>query len=409
MTNKGIVIVGGGQGGFQTAVSLRAEGYQDSITIIGDEAELPYQRPPLSKGLLSGKQEARHAMLRPAPFYATQRVELITGQRAAGIDRVGRAVTLASGQGIGYDSLVLATGARNRLLPIEGATLDGVCYLRTVAEALEIKQRIDLAQSIVVIGGGFIGLEVAAAAKAAGKSVTVIEAAPRLMGRVVAPVVSEYFLQTHAQQGVSVQLNVGVAGLRGSSGKVDAVLLKDGSVIPADLVVVGIGVVPNAELAQSAGLAIGNGIVVDEYLRTDDPSIFAIGDCAEYPNPFAQARVRLESVQNAVDQALSVAKSITGHSVPYEATPWFWTDQFDIKMQMTGLAHGFDTVVTRGEPEARKFSVFYYKGGELRSIDSINRPAEHLTARKIIGARTSISPEQAADESYDLKSAVAKN
>jgi 3-phenylpropionate/trans-cinnamate dioxygenase ferredoxin reductase subunit len=279
---------------------------------------------------------------------------------------------------------VLATGARNRPLPLEG-----VCYLRTLGEAAELKQRISAAQNIAVIGGGFIGLEVAAAARAQGKPVTVVELAPRLMARVVAPVVSEYFRQQHVAQGVEILLNTQLADLS------------------ADLIVVGVGVLPNDELARDAGLPTSNGITVDEHLRTPDQRIFAIGDCAEYPNPFAGGRIRLESVQNAVDQAVSVARTITGKAAPYESAPWFWTDQFDIRLQTAGISHGFDQVVTRGDPKSRKFSVFYYRAGALCAIDSINRPAEHLTARKIIAARASITPEQAADESFDLKTAVS--
>ena len=379
----GVVIIGGGQAGFQTALSLRAEGFQESITLIGEEPHLPYQRPPLSKGMLLGKQQERHAILRPEDFYTAQRIDLITGQRVTSIDRDRRKVLLASGGEVPYETLVLATGARNRPLPVEGA-----CYLRTLGEAAELKQRISAAQNITVIGGGFIGLEVAAAARTMGKAVTVVELAPRLMARVVAPVVSEHFLQQHVAQGVEILLNTQLADLS------------------ADLIVVGVGVLPNDELARDAGLPTSNGITVDEHLRTPDQRIFAIGDCAEYPNPFAGGRIRLESVQNAVDQAVSVARTITGKAAPYESAPWFWTDQFDIRLQTAGISHGFDQVVTRGDPESRKFSVFYYRGGALCAIDSINRPAEHLTARKIIAARASMTPEQAADESFDLKTAV---
>jgi len=397
-----VVIIGGGQAGFQTAASLRAEGYQDRVVVIGDEAHIPYQRPPLSKGFLLGKQEARHATLRPAAFYETQRIELVSGQRVTAIDRASRKVSLTSGERIEYDTLVLATGTRNRVLPIPGGTLEGVCYLRTLDEAGEIRQRLAAANSVVVIGGGFIGLEVAAAARTLGKSVTVIEAAPRLMARVVAPVVSEYFRSRHSEQGVEILLNAQVTEIRAGE-----VVLKDGSRRAADLVIVGIGVVANEELAKDAGLAVSNGIAVDQHLRTGDERIYAIGDCAEYPSPFAQARVRLESVQNAVDQAVTVAKAIAGHSVPYESAPWFWTDQFDIRLQVAGLAHEYDQVVTRGDPESRKFSAFYFRNGQLIAVDSINRPADHLAARKLIAARASVSADQARDESVDLK-ALAK-
>ena len=363
--------MGGGHGGFQAAASLRAEGYDGSITIYGEEPHLPYQRPPLSKGMLLGKQEERHAILRPSEFYATQRIEVVTGTRVASLAELPPS-----------DWVILATGARNRVLP-----RDGVLYLRTLRETAEIKQRLADARDVAIIGGGFIGLEVAAAARALGKSVTVYEAGPRLMGRVVAPVVSEYFLAQHEARGVRVVLN-------------------STATPEADLIVAGIGVIPNDELARDAGLAVGNGIAVDEFLRTSDPRIFAIGDCAEYPNPYAGARVRLESVQNAVDQAACVARAICGRPAAYDAAPWFWSDQFDIHLQMTGIATGFDQTVTRGDVASNQFSVFYYRDGVLKSVDSINRAAEHLTARKLIAARAQVTPEQAADESFDLKSAI---
>ena len=380
----GVVIIGGGQAGFQTAASLRAEGFEEPITIVGEEPGVPYQRPPLSKGFLLGKQEQRHAELRPAAFYESQRITLVTA-RVTAIDRASRRVTLDSGDRIDYDTLVLATGARNRRLPVEG-----VFYLRTLAEAAELRQRLRDANEVAIIGGGFIGLEIAAAARTLGKRVTVIEAQPRLMARVVAPVVSEYFRVQHAAQGVEVRLNATLADLPQG----------------ADLVVAGIGVVPNSEFAAAAGLPVSNGITVNEHLRTPDERIYAIGDCCECPNPFAEMCVRLESVQNAVDQAASVAKSITGHAEPYNAVPWFWTDQYDIHLQMAGLPFGYDQAVTRGNPENRKFSVFYFREGRLRAVDSINRPAEHLAARKLIGTRAQLSPDQAKDESFDLKSAT---
>jgi 3-phenylpropionate/trans-cinnamate dioxygenase ferredoxin reductase subunit len=396
----GVVIIGGGQGGFQTAASLRAEGFEERITLIGDEPGVPYQRPPLSKGFLLGKQEQRHAELRPAAFYETQRITLVTA-RVAAIDRAGRRVALDSGEQIEYDTLVLATGARNRLLSQEGVAHEGVFYLRTLGEATEIRQRLAAAQDVVVIGGGFIGLEVAAAARTLNKQVTVIEGQARLMARVVAPVVSEYFRGQHEAKGVDVLLNASVDEIREKE-----VLLRETTRRPADLVIAGIGVEPNVDLAREAGLPTGNGITVDEYLRTPDERIFAIGDCAECPSLFAELRVRLESVQNAVDQAACVAKAIVGHGAPYAAVPWFWTDQYDIHLQMAGLPMGFDQVVTRGDPQTRKFSVFYFRGGRLCAVDSINRPADHLAARKLIGAHATVNPDQARDESFDLKTGL---
>ena len=407
MKSDGVVIVGAGQAGFQVAASLRMEGYEGSIALIGDEPNLPYQRPPLSKGFMSGKQDIDATVLRPLSFYEGHRIDLITGARVTEIDRAGRAVRLASGGSLRYDALVLAVGARNRTLPVKGADLDGVCYLRTDAEAVEIRQRLEHARDIVVIGGGFIGLELAAAARTLGKSVRVLEIQSRLMPRVVSPILSDFYRDLHTSQGVEISLGVALSEIVGYEGKVSGAVLSDGSVCPADLVLVGIGVIPNIELAYHAALSIENGIVVDEHLRTHDDSIYAIGDCADHPNPFANrsvgGRARIESVQNAADQAKCVAAAIAGRSENYRAVPWFWTDQFDIKLQMAGLSDGYSQVVTRGEPESRRFSVFYFRDGRLAAVDSINRPADHMAGRKLIGAGTEITPEQAADTSVDLK------
>jgi 3-phenylpropionate/trans-cinnamate dioxygenase ferredoxin reductase subunit len=411
MTSDGVVIVGAGQAGFQVASSLRMEGYDGPIALIGDEPNLPYQRPPLSKGFMAGKQDIEGTVLRPLAFYQSHRIELVMGARVTEIDRVGRSVSLASGRGLprslDYDRLVLAVGARNRTLPVKGADLDGVCYLRTDAEAIDIRQRLEDARDIVVIGGGFIGLELAAAACTLGKSVRVLEVQPRLMPRAVSTILSDFYRDLHTSQGVHISLGVALSEIVGHQGKVSEVVLGDGSVFPADLVLVGIGVVPNIELARDAGLSVSNGIVVDEYLRTEDQSIYAIGDCADHPNPFAASaaggRARIESVQNAVDQAKCIAAAILGRSENYRAVPWFWTDQFDIKLQMAGLSSGCGQVVIRGELESRKFSVFYFRDGQLAAVDSINRPGDHLAGRKLIGAGTRITPEQAADPSVELK------
>jgi 3-phenylpropionate/trans-cinnamate dioxygenase ferredoxin reductase component len=407
MKSDGVVIVGAGQAGFQVAASLRMEGYEGSIALIGDEPNLPYQRPPLSKGFMSGKQDIEATVLRPLAFYESHRIDLITGARVTEIDRESHAVRLASGGSLRYDALVLAVGARNRTLPVKGADLNGVCYLRTDAEAVEIRQRLQHARDIVVIGGGFIGLELAAAARTLGKSVRVLEIQSRLMPRVVSPILSDFYRDLHTGQGVEISLGVALSEMVGYEGKVSEAVLSDGSVCPADLVLVGIGVIPNIELAYHAALSVANGIAVDEHLRTQDESIYAIGDCADHPNPFADrssgGRARIESVQNAADQAKCVAAAIVGRSENYRAVPWFWTDQFDIKLQMAGLSDGYGQVVTRGEPESRKFSVFYFRDGRLAAVDSINRPADHMAGRKLIGAGTEITPEQAADTSVDLK------
>lgn len=383
MKGDGVVIAGAGQAGFQLAASLRAEGYEDPIALIGEEPHLPYQRPPLSKAFLAGQQEADAVALRPGAFYEQHRIRLMTGEKAVEIDRAAQRIRLASGASIPYEKLVLAVGARVRELPRNGAV-----YLRTFDDAVELKQRLESAGDVVVIGGGFIGLEVAAVARSLGKSVTVTEAQSRLMPRVVAPIISEFYRELHTSHGVKISFG------------------PDASSRPADLVVAGIGVIPNVELAAGGGLAVADGIVVDEFLRTEDPNIYAIGDCAAHPNPFAGGRVRIESVQNAVDQARAVAAAIVGRGHPYRAVPWFWTDQFDIKLQMVGLSGGCDRVVTRGNPESGKFSVFYFKDYRLIAVDSINRPGDHMTGRKLLAAGSQPTPEQCGDESVDLKSLV---
>ncbi len=407
----GVVIVGGGQAGYQTAASLRTEGYDGPVFLIGEEPGVPYQRPPLSKAFVLGKQDHARILLRPETFYRDHRIELLVGEKAVAIDRVARRVRLGSGgelfgRELSYDTLVLALGARNRPLPVPGAMLDGVCYLRTLTEAIEVKQRLEQAQQVVVIGGGFIGLEIAASARTLGKPVTVIEALPRLMARVVAPVVSEFFRAAHTAKGVEILLNAQVHEIQGDARKVQGVLLRDGRKLPADLVVIGVGIVPNTELALDAGLPITNGIATTEFLRTPDERVFAIGDCAEHPSIFTSSQVRLESVQNAVDQGVCVARAIAGRAAPYSATPWFWSDQFDIRLQMAGLPGGYDQTVVRGAPESGKFSVFYFRGPKLCAVDSVNRPADHLAARKLIGSGTTLMPAQAADEGVNLKTVV---
>ncbi len=403
----GVVIVGAGQGGFQVAASLRTAGYEEPITLIGDEPGLPYQRPPLSKAFLAGAEPIGDADLRPENFYGQHRIEVITGERVAAIDSHMQRVTLSDSTQIPYSQLVLATGARNRLLAIPGAALDGVCYLRTRVEASQLRERMMVAQNIVIIGGGFIGLEVAAIATSLGKRVVVLEARERLMARVVAPAISEFYRVLHAERGIQFVFGAETEAILGVANSVSAVVLRDGTSYPADLVIGGVGVLPNSELAEAAGFEVGNGIVVDDHLRSSSPNVFALGDCAYYPNRFAGGAVRLESVQNAVDQANCVAANIAGKAHKYDAVPWFWTDQYQIKLQMAGLSIGYDQAVTRGDPASHKFSVLYFKQDRLIAIDSINRPGEHMAGRKLVGSGSTLRPEQGADLSVDLKGFVA--
>lgn len=319
--HAGTLVVGGGHAGFEVAESLRLGGYKDPITLVGDERHLPYQRPPLSKGFLLDKVSLDDIGLRPAAYYRDHHVDLVTGTRVTAIDRAGRRIRTAAGTEQSYDWLVLAVGARNRTLGVAGAVRDGVLNLRTLDESAWLKARLAHTRDVVIIGGGFIGLEVAAVARTLGRSVTVLEAGPRLMARAVGPDVSAFYRALHEARGVTVLCDSSVAGIDGQHGRIQSVRLGDGRVFPADLVVVGIGVLPNTELAADAGLSVGNGIVVDEFLQTSDPHIFAIGDCAAHPNRFADGPIRLESVQNAADQARTVAATICGTRTPYTAVP----------------------------------------------------------------------------------------
>lgn len=415
--SDGVVIIGGGQGGFQLAASLREAGYAEKITLVGDEPGLPYQRPPLSKAYLKGEADAEHLELRPAAFYADHHVDLVTA-RAEAIDRTARRVTLSDGSLLAYDHLVLATGARNRPLPVPGADLDGVLYLRTLTDADDLKARLATARNVVVVGAGFIGLEFAAVARALDHEVTVLEATQHPMGRSISAPMSAFFAEAHRAMGTRLVLSAGVVWIHGNGRHVARVETTDGAaqppggvLHPADLVLVGIGVVPNAELAAQAGLEVANGIVVDAELRTSDPNISALGDAVSYPSLHAGTMTRLESVQNAVDHARTIAARLAGRPAAYVAVPWFWSDQSDLKLQMVGLARPTDDAVLRGDPASRRFSVFRFRDGRLTAIESVNRPADHMLGRRLLAdpaKPSSLTPEQAADEGFELKALLGK-
>jgi 3-phenylpropionate/trans-cinnamate dioxygenase ferredoxin reductase component len=403
-----VVIVGTGQAGFQAAASLRQAGYEGEVTLVGEEPGLPYQRPPLSKTFLKGDGDAGEVHLRPETFFASKEIGLVSGDRAVRVDREARQVELASGRGLPYDALVLATGSRPRSLSVPGSDLDGVLFLRTVADALRLRERLEGEPRVVIVGGGFIGLELAASAREKGAQVTVVEALERTMSRVVSPEMSAHFASLHEEQGATILHGASVAGLTGN-GTVSGVELGDGTRLDADLVVVAIGIVPNVELAEDAGLEIDNGIIVDESLRTADPAIWAIGDCASYPSAHAGRRVRLESVQNATDHGRAVAASVMGQPSPYAALPWFWSDQHTRKLQIAGLLDACDATVVRGDPAGEAFSVFCFAGDRLVCVESVNRMPDHMAARKLLAAGRSIDPGAAADESFDLKAYAAES
>src|SRR5579864_5075208 len=406
MTQKSVLIVGAGHAGFQVAASLRQHGFAEGIFLINDEAHLPYQRPPLSKAYLKGEGRPDSLMFRPEKFYRDQTIELIA-DRAAFIDRAAQRLVLASGAFLEYGHLVLATGARNRLLDLPNANLPDVKYLRILDESEALRQRIGSSKHVAVIGAGFIGLEFAATARIKGLEVDVIELGPRVMARAVTAEISEYFQARHTSAGIRIHLGVQATSIESDGGNVGGISLSDGRHIPADLVVVGVGVLPNVELAANAGLAVASGIIVDDHLLTSDPHISAVGDCALFASARFGGSLRLESVQNATDHAKCVAARLTGDDQAYDGHPWFWSDQGDDKLQIAGLTTGYDQVVLRGDPAQKAFSAFCYKEGRLVGIESVNRAGDHMFGRRLLGMDRSIAPEQAADPGFDLKKALA--
>ena len=399
--NAPIVVVGAGQAGQQICESLRRGGYEGGLILIGDESALPYQRPPLSKKFLTGTLEAERLSLRPASYYEKHKVELRLSTRVESIDRPARTLRLAGGETLPYAGLALTTGTRVRPLEVPGAEQAEIHYIRTLADGERLAARLPQVQRIAVIGGGFIGLEVAAMARELGKEVVLIEALDRLMARAVAPQVSAFYAQLHRDHGVQLLLSTGVTAIR-SNGEAHTVATTTGAEYAVDLLVVGIGVLPNSEVAEQAGLECRNGIVVDDCARTRDPLIVAAGDCTWHMNGFLQRELRLESVQNAVDQAKSAAASLLGQPSVYCQVPWFWSDQYDVKLQIAGIGMPHDAAVLRGDPAAKAFSVFYFRAGVLVGVDSLNRPVEHMAARKLLAQGTALRPAQAADATFDL-------
>ncbi|WP_322766824.1 NAD(P)/FAD-dependent oxidoreductase [Frankia sp. Cr1] len=419
-TRRGVLIVGTGQAGTQTAISLRQRGFDGPITMVGEEHGLPYQRPPLSKAFLTGEHD-RALPLRSERFFSDHQIELVHDTKVTSLDCALRRVRLASGAWLHFDHLVLAVGARNRPLPGLGTDLDGVLSLRTVADAEQLRDRMAAGPRVLVIGAGFIGLEFAAVAVRRGLEVTIVEAAGRPMARAVSPVVSAHFAREHRRRGVRLLARRTVTRLIGDRGRVVGAQTDDGERHPVDLVLVGIGVLPNVELAAGAGIAvgagsaagpgtarqgIGDGIIVDRYLRTSATAVSAVGDCARFPFARDGGAIRLESVQNAVDQARCVAGRLTGQPEPFHAVPWFWSDQGGTKLQIAGLITGHDETVVRGDPDSGSFSVFCFRPGRLLGVESVNRPADHLASRRLLAGNITISQEQAADPDVNLKALV---
>jgi len=396
-----VVIAGAGQAAAQAIISLRHGGYGGDILLVGDEPYPPYQRPPLSKKFLAGELEQERLHLRPEQYYREHGVELRLGTRVEAIDRRRHTVTI-DGRAVSYGKLILATGSHVRRVPIPGQDLPQVHYLRTIDDVRGIQAGFRPGRRLVVIGGGYIGLEVAAVAVTAGLDVTVVEVADRVMARVVGPPVSQFYLQAHQQAGVRFLLGAGVAGIR-SDGAGMTVACTTGTELPADLVVVGVGILPATALAEAAGLECSNGIVVDEFCRSSDPDIYAAGDCTSHPNRLLGRRLRLESVHNATEQGKTAALDILGQAEPYAQVPWFWSDQYDLKLQMTGIAENYSSLVLRGDPASRAFAVFYFAGAQLIAVHAINSPREFMLSKKLIADGARLDAAAIADNSVPFR------
>ena len=394
------VIIGAGQAAAQAVTTLTSEGFSGTLTVIGDEPYPPYQRPPLSKAYMAGDFVRERLFLKPNSFYSETHCDLRLGVTATAIDRSAKSIRLSDGSAIAYDRLLIACGARVRKLPVPGADLPGVYYLRGIDDFDLLRRHLIPGARLAVVGGGYIGLEVAAVARKHGLEVRVIEAAGRLMVRSASPQISEFYSELHAGHGVEICLNTTASAYEGAS-SVEAVMTSGGRVA-ADFVVAGVGVVPNCELALEAGIPCDNGIAVDEFGATPDPDIFAAGDCTNHPS-FDGYRIRLESVQNAIDQAKHAALAMLGKPAPYREVPWFWSDQYDIKLQIAGLVRTGDVAVVRGNPAARKFSVFHLRNGVVAGVEAVNAAPDYIAGRKLIAAGVRIAPERLADVSVPAK------
>ncbi len=399
------IIIGASHAAAQLISSLRQEGWEGKISLIGDEPYLPYHRPPLSKAFFFGEKTEDELLIRAAGFYDKYKVDLLLGSRVTNIDRDAKKITLEDGAEISYTKLALTTGARVRKIPFTGSELPGVFYMRDLNDVKQTHKFTGRGKSAVIIGGGYIGLETAASLRKIGMSVTVIEAMSRVLQRVTAPEVSAFYTRIHTEEGVDIRTEAGVDVIVGDK-HVEGVRLADGSTVRADLVIIGVGVIPNIDLAESAGLTIDNGIAVDEFATTNDADIVAAGDCTNHYNPIYQRKLRLESVQNATDQAKIAAKSICGKPQAYSALPWFWSDQYDLKLQIAGLSQGFDKVIIRGDSEqGRSFAAFYFCEGRFIAVDAINRPKEFMMSKRALTSGQNVDPLKLPDDSIDIKDA----
>jgi 3-phenylpropionate/trans-cinnamate dioxygenase ferredoxin reductase subunit len=405
--NSHVVIIGAGHAGGTLAAQLRQYGHTGQITLVGDEPIPPYQRPPLSKAWLKGEADAESLALKPLDFYARENIDFRPNVRAVKLERSDRKVRLSDGSTLTYDFLVLATGARAIALPIPGADLGGVLFLRTAADAEALKAAVGPGKRLAVVGGGYIGLEVAASGRALGADVVVLEREPRLLARVACEVLSTFFRDYHERRGVTFELGASVVGFEGADGRITGVKLADGRVIACDAAVVGVGAHPNDELASDSGLETARGVVVDLEARTSDPHVFAIGDVAHRPMPIYDRMFRMESVPNALEQAKQAASAITGRPAPAGEVPWQWSDQYDLKLQIAGYAFDVDEIVVRGDPNSGKFAVFHLKGDQVQSVEAINAPPEFMMGRQLVGNRKSVDKQKLADPAVSMKEVTA--
>ncbi len=396
------VVIGAGQAGAWAVDTMRAQGFDGRIVLLGEEEHLPYERPPLSKSVLAGDDGIERTFFHDRAYYDENGIELRLGARATGIDPAERRVHLAGGATLAYDKLLLATGSRVRALSVPGSDLPGIHYLRGIDDMVAIRDALKPGARLVVVGGGYIGLEVAATARKRRCRVTVIETEDVVMSRVVAPQVGRFYADVHRRHGVEIRTRATVTRFAGD-GRAERVVCGDGTDIPADLVVVGIGIVPNTELAEAAGLVVENGIAVDEFGRTSDPHIFAAGDVANHLNPLLGRRLRLESWQNAQNQAIAVARAMCGDPVPYSEVPWFWSDQYDLNLQLVGAPERWDETILRGDMADRKFTVFYLAGGTVVAANAVNNAPDIRPARKFIEEKRRVDPKRLADGEIPLK------
>jgi 3-phenylpropionate/trans-cinnamate dioxygenase ferredoxin reductase subunit len=403
------IIIGAGHAAGQTAASLRQKGFSGRIVMIGDEAYVPYQRPPLSKAFLAGELETERLFFKPEKFWPEHDVELLLSTTVKAIDRAAKTISLNTNETLSYDKLVLATGSRVRELHIPGHELGGVHYLRSIDDVTAIQTAFQKDARLVIVGGGYIGLEVAAVGRKNGLDVTVLETESRVMNRVVATEVSQFFQNMHTEEGVKLELGRRVQELRGDeTGQLREVVCADGYTVPADICIIGIGIIPNTELAEAADIKCSNGIVVDQYCQTSDENIYAAGDCSRHPNPIFGRHLRLESVHNAIEQGKTAAAAICGDPVAYAQVPWFWSDQYDVKLQIAGLTEGYDQFVMRGDPAARSFAAFYLQAGKLLAVDAVNSPREFMLGKKLIAAGAEFRLEELNDMQEDFKALATK-